>query len=200
MRELWGQLSIIIKLQAGCAVVLLAAAVAVSNMAAHEGYRRIAFAIPAATHARQPWSQQVDAFGTRVSQAFGVGPHTAREFASWILEASARQDLDPELLASLVHTESTFRKQARSHVGAIGPAQVRPEMWSQFCGSSNLLDPAENIYCGAQVLSHLKDRCGDELCALKAYNIGLYSDRIQAAWRYVAKIDRARAQLRSLPL
>ena len=72
-------------------------------------------------------------------------------------------------------------------------------MWSQFCGSSNLLDPAENIYCGAQVLSHLKDRCGDELCALKAYNIGLYSDRIQAAWRYVAKIDRAREQLRSLP-
>ena len=96
--------------------------------------------------------------------------------------------------------ESTFRKQAVSHVGAIGPAQVRPEMWSQFCGSSNLVDPAENIYCGAQVLSHLRERCGDDLCALKAYNIGMYSQELSAASRYVAKIDRAREQLRSLPL
>ena len=81
-----------------------------------------------------------------------------------------------------------------------GVWKVRPEIWSQFCGSSNLLDPAENIYCGAQVLSHLRDRCGDELCALKAYNIGLYSDQKHAGRRYVAKIDRAREQLRSLPL
>jgi len=200
MREIWDQLSNIIKLQACCVVVMLTAAVAVANLGAHQGYERIAFAIPAATHSREPWSRQVEAFGTRVSQAFGVRPLTAREFASWILEAAARQDLDPELLASLVHTESTFRKQVRSHVGAIGPAQVRPEIWSQFCGSSNLLDPAENIYCGAQVLSHLRERCGDELCALKAYNIGLYSDQIHAGRRYVAKIDRAREQLRSLPL
>ena len=70
--------------------------------------------------------------------------------------------LEPELLASLVLTESSFRKDVVSHVGAIGPAQVRPEYWSGFCGSNDLLDPAENIYCGAQVLSHLMDRCGDD--------------------------------------
>jgi len=200
MREIWDQLGFVIKLQAGCIAVVLVAALGTANFSMQRGYERIAFAIPAATHTQQPWNAKVEAFGSRVSQAFGVGHGTAREFASWILEASTRQHLDPELLASLVHTESTFRKQARSHVGAIGPAQVRPEIWSQFCGSSNLLDPAENIYCGAQVLSHLRDRCGDELCALKAYNIGLYSARVQAASRYVAKIDRAREQLRSSPL
>jgi soluble lytic murein transglycosylase-like protein len=196
MRQHWERLPFIFKLQS----LLLAAAflttTVVVNVAGPHGYQRIPFAIPAAEHARLPWYAEVQAFGDKVSRAFGVKPSTANEFASWILEASARQQLEPELLASLVHTESTFRKNARSHVGAVGPAQVRPNYWSAFCGSSDLHDPAENIYCGAQVLSHLRERCGGELCALKAYNIGMHSEQIQAARRYVAKIDRARAQLR----
>ena len=83
---------------------------------------------------------------------------------------------------------------------SIGPTQLRPEYWSGFCGISNLQDPAENIYCGAQVLSHLKDRCGDEGCALEAYNVGIYGRREHAARRYIAKIDRYREKLRNLPL
>jgi soluble lytic murein transglycosylase-like protein len=107
-------------------------------------------------------------------------------------------------LASLVLTESSFRKNVRSAVGAVGPAQIRPEYWSGFCGIANLHDPAENIYCGAQVLSHLVDRCGDERgdegCALGAYNIGFYGEREQAARRYVAKVDRYRDHLRNFRL
>jgi soluble lytic murein transglycosylase-like protein len=147
-----------------------------------------------------PWDTEVDAFGYKVSQAFGVGRRTATEFAPWILEASRRQRIEPELLASLVLTESSFRKDARSHVGAIGPAQVRPEYWSGFCGG-DLQDPAENIYCGAQVLSHLLDRCGDDTdCALQAYNVGLHSSKDQAGRRYVTKIDRYTDHLRNYPL
>jgi hypothetical protein len=162
--------------------------------------RRIAFAIPAQTDATQPWGTEVDLFARKVSRAFGVRRSDASEFAGWILEASERQDLDPELLASLVHTESTFRRNARGQRGAVGPAQVMPGIWSQFCGTSNLLDPAENIYCGAQVLSHLKEECGDELCALQAYNAGRVALRARIARHYVAKIDRARDQLRNIEL
>jgi len=147
-----------------------------------------------------PWSSEVNAFGHKVAQAFGVQRSTATEFAGWILEASKRQELAPELLASLVLTESSFRKDARSHVGAVGPAQVRPEYWGRFCGTANLQDPAENIYCGAQVLSHLMDRCGAEGCALEAYNIGAYGQSAVAAQRYVSKIDRYREQLLNFPL
>lgn len=197
MRQLWEQLPFIFRLQAGLLVAIVVATVVVVNVAGPQGYQRVAFAIPAAEHVQRPWQSEVDAFATRVSRAFGVRPSTAGEFASWILEASERQQLEPDLLASLVHTESTWRKEALSPVGAVGPAQVRPNFWSRFCGSSNLHDPAENIYCGAQVLSHLRDRCGDEICALKAYNIGPYSERVQAARRYVAKIDWARSQLRA---
>ena len=98
-------------------------------------------------------------------------------------------------------TESSFRKDVVSHVGAIGPAQVRPDYWSGFCGSSDLLDPAENIYCGAQVLSHLLDRCGDDTgCALTAYNIGPYGDEEQAGRRYVSKVGRYHETLRKQAL
>lgn len=200
MRKLWKRLPFLFKLQISLLVAAMFATTVVVNLAAPQGYERVAFAIPAAEHVNRPWRAEVEDFGAKVSRAFGVRPSTAEEFATWILEASQRQGLDPELLASLVHTESTFRKVARSHVGAIGPAQVRPNYWSAFCGSSNLLDPAENIYCGAQVLSHLRDRCGDEVCALQAYNIGMHSQKLQAGRRYVAKIDWARNQLRDQQL
>lgn len=197
MRRLWEQLPFFFKLQGILLLTIVVATMIVVNVAAPQGYERIAFAIPAAEHSHRPWQAEVDAFGERVSEAFGVRRSTANEFASWILEASTRHDLEPDLLASLVHTESTFRKEALSAVGAVGPAQVRPIFWSDFCGSSDLLDPAENIYCGAQVLSHLRDRCGDDVCALEDYNIGMYSQQVSAARRYLAKIDWARAQLRS---
>jgi hypothetical protein len=200
VRQLWKQLPFLFKLQGLLLAMAVFATVVVVNLFAHQGYERVAFAIPAAEHRTVPWQSEVDAFGAKVSQAFGVRRSTANEFASWILEASRRHQIEPDLLASLVHTESTFRKEALSPVGAIGPAQVRPNYWSGFCGSSNLHDPAENIYCGAQVLSHLRDRCGDDRCALQAYNIGMYSDEFQAAARYVAKIDWARNRLRTQAL
>jgi soluble lytic murein transglycosylase-like protein len=200
VHQLWKQLPFLFKLQGLLLVMAGLATTVVVNLFAPQGYQRVAFAIPAAEHVNVPWQSQVDAFGAKVSDAFGVKRHTANEFANWILEASLRQGLEPELLASLVHAESTFRKEALSSVGAVGPAQVRPSYWSGFCGSSNLLDPAENIYCGAQVLSYLRDRCGDDRCALQAYNIGMYSQELQAGQRYVAKIDWARDQLRDLPL
>ena len=97
----------------------------------------------------------------------------------------------PELLASLVVTESSFRKSVRSNVGAVGPTQVRPDYWGNFCGASDLTDPEQNVYCGAQVLSHLLERCdGDQACALAAYNVGPYAKREAAARRYLNKIDR----------
>lgn len=196
----WRGLPFLFKLQGLGIVAALLVASGVANLGAHQGYQRVSFALPAAEQTHLPWNTEVDAFGYKVARAFGVQRSTATEFAGWILEASTRQNLEPELLASLVLTESSFRKDARSHVGAIGPTQLRPEYWSGFCGISNLQDPAENIYCGAQVLSHLKDRCGNEGCALEAYNVGIYGRREHAARRYIAKIDRYREKLRNLPL
>ncbi len=200
-RALPGGVRLLAKLQLGLVGTALMAALLISELGVSKGYQTIAFALPATESQSVSWQSEVDAFGHKVSQAFGVRRATATEFAGWILEASERQRLEPELLASLVLTESSFRKDVRSHVGAVGPAQVRPEYWSGFCGSNNLDDPAENIYCGAQVLSHLQERCSDdEICALKAYNVGIYANGHPAGQRYVMKIDRYREQLRDVPL
>lgn len=179
---------------------LFVVSIAISNVVVHQGYETFAFAKPTATH-RFIRQHEVAKFGSRVSSAFGINGEVATEFADWILEASERQQITPELLASLVVTESSFRKNVRSHVGAIGPAQVRPEYWSSFCGGGDLTDPEENVYCGAQVLSYFIDRCeGDTVCALSAYNVGPYAKREKAAQRYVNKIDRYLSHLENATL
>ena len=143
----------------------------------------------------QSWRERTAEFGRRVHEALGVRHKTAMEFSGWILEAADRQRLAPELVASLVFTESSFRKVAFSSVGAVGPAQIRPHYWSDFCGVSDLHDPEQNIYCGAQILAYLQERCGGLECALAHYNVGVNSRRSQAGLRYVSKIDRHRSKL-----
>ena len=147
------------------------------------------------------WEEQRRTFGDRLERGYGLDEDVADEFAGWILEASTRQRLQPELIASLVMTESTFRKYARSSAGAVGPTQVQPELWREFCGVDPR-DPEQNVYCGAQILAHYRDACSRhtatpeeaEACALRAYNVGYnnHDNRWfdQAAQRYVAKIDR----------
>ncbi len=153
----------------------------------------VAFPKPALNS--QPWDARVAAFGLRLHGAFAVPVAEAEEFAGWILEAADRQNLTPELIAGLVFTESSFRKFARSQAGAIGPAQVKPHYWREFCGADDLLDPEQNIHCGAQILAYLEDRCGGLECALSLYNIGVNSQRKQAGLRYVSKVGRHRARL-----
>jgi len=141
-------------------------------------------------------------FSDRLVKGFGVKPKVASEFSGWILEASERQKIHPEVLASLLITESSFRKHVVSHVGAVGPAQVRPEYWSEYCGMTEALlsDPEANVHCGAMVLAYFKDRClGSLLCALKAYNVGLYNQHLKAAHRYITKIKKYLASLLCYP-
>ena len=79
-----------------------------------------------------PWNVERDQFAGKLHRGFGIRYETAVEFAGWILEAAKRQRLSPELVASLVLTESSFRKYVTSSVGAIGPAQIRIEFWQHF--------------------------------------------------------------------
>lgn len=152
--------------------------------------------LPSSTH-----MEQAEALAIKLVAGFGVKLPVALEFSDWILEASARQRMEPELIASLVFAESSFRKYAQSHVGAVGPAQVRPHYWGAFCGNADLNDPEENIYCGTQVLGYLLERCeGDQRCALSAYNIGMNSKRFAAGLRYIDKIDRHMQTLKTVSL
>ncbi|MDD9962681.1 MAG: lytic transglycosylase domain-containing protein [Gammaproteobacteria bacterium] len=153
------------------------------------------FPIAKPFHASQTWEQRKASFGGRMHEAFGTPLDRAVEFAGWILEAADRQQLAPELIASLVFTESSFRKQVRSPSGAIGPAQIKPWYWADFCGVGDLRDAEQNIYCGAQILTHLEERCGGLECALASYNVGLGAwQRRQSGLRYVSLVERHRSE------
>ena len=188
---------LVLRIQLGVVAAAFLIAFVLGALAPAKGHVRAAMALPEWNDGIQPFSAEVEAFAGRIATGFGVRHSVALEFSPWILEASQRQRLAPELLAGLVLTESSFRKHVTSSVGAIGPAQIRPDYWSQFCGTADLSDPEENIYCGAQILAHYIERCGAEACALSAYNIGPYSVKQQAGDRYVAKVGRWREALES---
>lgn len=139
---------------------------------------------------------EVEAFAQRLEQVFGLEAERALTFSEWILEASWRHQLEPEVIASLIHTESSFRKRARSWAGAIGPAQVMPQIWRDFCGGFDLSDPEQNVYCGAKVLAFYRAECGDLDCALRLYNVGPGNLRLahyqSAGQRYVTRIESSR--------
>lgn len=190
----------------GALVVLAALAVSPSMFARDEGRTEISIDIPDAAYDRPTWPEERATFGARLAAGYELEDGVAVEFAGWILEAATRQGLAPELLASLVMTESSFRKDVRSSVGAVGPTQVQPLLWDEFC-SVDLKNPEENLYCGAQILAYYRERCATtattvedaQSCALRAYNVG-YRNRdnvyfLPAANRYVAKINRHLAPL-----
>jgi len=93
-------------------------------------------------------------------------------FGSIIYNEAKKNDLPPELVAAVVHTESKFVPTARSHAGAMGLMQLVPKT-GRWMGAKNLMNPVENITAGAKYLRYLTDRFnGDQQKAVAAYNAG----------------------------
>lgn len=184
----------------GCLLALVLIANAV-QWVAQSPQIAVAVALPAAAPV-PTWVTEVDRYAIRLSRAFDLDADTARRYAPWILDAASRQRVDPDLVAGLIYAESTFRDDARSYAGAIGPAQVNPRYWHSRCGGLDLSDPEHNIQCGAIALSHYAERCGGLECALHRYNVGpsnLHRQR-KAAARYVAKVGRFHQQIAAVAL
>ncbi len=93
-------------------------------------------------------------------------------FGGIIYDEAKKNDLPPELLAAVVHTESQFVPTARSNRGAVGLMQLVPRT-GRWLGADNLDDPTQNIQAGAKYLRYLTDRfAGDQQKAIAAYNAG----------------------------
>lgn len=93
-------------------------------------------------------------------------------FGSIIYSEAKKNDLPPELVAAVVHTESKFIPTARSQAGAMGLMQLVPKT-GRWMGAKNLMNPVENIQAGAKYLRYLTDRFdGDQQKAVAAYNAG----------------------------
>ena len=125
----------------------------------------------AATPAQQPTdtAQKLAMMTDQVKRAFF---QTQVPFGSIIFDEARKNNLPPELVAAVVHTESKFVPTARSGAGAIGLMQLVPRT-GRWLGAQNLNDPGQNIMAGAKYLRYLMDRFnGDTQKVIAAYNAG----------------------------
>jgi len=90
----------------------------------------------------------------------------------YIVESGKRNQVDPLLLYSIMHQESSFKARAMSYKGARGLMQLMPPTAARF-GISNIWDPKQNIEGGARYMRFLLDLfSGDVRLALAGYNAG----------------------------
>ena len=91
---------------------------------------------------------------------------------SYIVDSSRRYGIDPLLIYSQMHQESSFKIRATSHKGASGLMQLMPATARRF-GVTSIYDPRQNIDAGVKYMRWLLDTFrGDMVLALAGYNAG----------------------------
>ena len=117
---------------------------------------------------------------------------------NFIVESGKRNSVDPLLLYSIMHQESTFKSGAVSPKGARGLMQLMPFTARRF-GVTSIFDPRQNIEGGARYMRFLLDLFGGNVdLALAGYNAGegavmKYGHRVppyRETQEYVRRITR----------
>ena len=94
------------------------------------------------------------------------------EIAIAIASASARYEMDPNLIRAVIRTESSYRPDAVSPAGAMGLMQLMPRT-AESLGVTDPFNISQNVHAGTRYLRQLLDRFdGDIELALAAYNAG----------------------------
>jgi soluble lytic murein transglycosylase-like protein len=103
---------------------------------------------------------------------FGTVRLNTEAYATEIRDAAQRYGVDEAVVRAIIHAESAFRPNARSHAGAQGLMQLIPATAARF-GVADAYDPKQNIAGGVQYLSWLMKRFGGDLTLVAAgYNAG----------------------------
>lgn len=88
-----------------------------------------------------------------------------------LIQSARAHNLEWELVAAVVMTESGFNPKAVSHKGAVGLMQLMPDTWLDL-GVRDPLDPKENLNAGCAYIKQQLQHFGDVRLALAAYNAG----------------------------
>jgi len=91
---------------------------------------------------------------------------------SYIVDSSRRYNIDPLLIYSQMHQESSFKLRATSYKGASGLMQLMPAT-ARRLGVTNIYDPKQNIDGGVKYMRMLLNMFGQDVnLALAGYNAG----------------------------
>lgn len=128
-------------------------------------------------------------------------PLAASELEPLVDQAAEQENLDPELLLSVIRQESAARPCAVSSKGAMGLMQLMPATALQL-GVADAFDPKENVNAGARLLKQLLQSYGGDLpLALGAFNAGPGKvNQVGGVPDYPETIDYVQKVLSFLPL
>ena len=141
----------------------------------HKRLKLTARTVPSAVASAQPAAPRPSA-----APALAMAAGTALEGFStgdagvdrFIVESSNRHGVDPVLIYSIMHRESSFKKFALSHKGARGLMQLMPATAARL-GVRDIFDPRQNIEGGVKYMRILLNMFdGDVRLALAGYNAG----------------------------
>ncbi len=101
-----------------------------------------------------------------------AAPGPADSLDHVVSTAGSRNNIDPDLITSVIRAESGFNPTAVSPKGARGLMQLMPKTAASL-GVQNPMNPADNVEAGTRYLRDLLDRYhNDLLLTLAAYNAG----------------------------
>jgi soluble lytic murein transglycosylase-like protein len=129
--------------------------------------------VPSAVASAQPVAPRpapslAMAAGTAL-EGFSTGDANVDRF---IVDSSRRHGVDPVLIYSIMHRESSFKKFALSNKGARGLMQLMPATAARL-GVRDIYDPQQNIEGGVKYMRILLNMFdGDVRLALAGYNAG----------------------------
>lgn len=110
-----------------------------------------------------------------LSKRYKIKEEYARHWVAEVVYASAEQGVDPLLVIALAETESRFKPEARSNMGAMGLMQIvpkyHPKAVVKIGGEEQLADPVSNIRAGVETVKLFMSLAkGDTTRALLMYN------------------------------
>ncbi|HEY2961637.1 MAG TPA: lytic transglycosylase domain-containing protein [Pyrinomonadaceae bacterium] len=146
-------------------------------MSAQSGYQIDNFDLPNAVRINTPKAEPKPKRLLRltslpINPSLGGFTTGNSEIDNFIVESGKRNSVDPLLLYSIMHQESSFKTRAMSYKGARGLMQLMPPTAVRF-GVTNIWDPKQNIEGGARYMRFLLDLFeGDVNLALAGYNAG----------------------------
>ena len=163
----------------GRLVFILAISLACAVSAAAQGYQIDNFDLPNAVKIQTPKVEPaknpkrlVQLTSLPLNPSLGGFTTGNADIDGFIVESGKRNSVDPLLLYSIMHQESSFKPRAMSYKGARGLMQLMPPTASRF-GVTNIWDPKQNIEGGARYMRFLLDLfSGDVRLALAGYNAG----------------------------